>query len=161
MSQFQSFFVASRAAPRQCDELNHFLRSHRIIRLSQGFVPSGDSPGFQILVEYADGADSEPQKSRRVDYRAMLKDDAQRAEFDAMKNFRAELCKRDKLVGAYMICKDEHLHAMVTNPNITLEELEAMPHSANIKLGEYGKLLLDELARIRRKAADESDKVPF
>lgn len=157
MSQMQSFFVASYAVQGQCDELNHFLRSHRIIRMTQGFVATGDSPGFHILVEYADGEAGE-QKGRRVDYRAMLKDDTQRSEYDALKNFRAALCRKEKLVGAYMICKDEHLYAMVTKPGITLEEIQAMPHSANIKIGEYAALLLDELARIRK---GEADKVPF
>ena len=96
----------------------------------------------------------------------MLKDDVQKSEYDAMKNFRAELCKKEKLIGAYMICKDEHLYEMVTNPKITLEDIQKMPHSANIKLGEYGKILFDELMKIRNEEKskgehDEEDKIPF
>ena len=170
MSQIQSFFISSYAPQNQCEDLNHFLRSHKIIRLSQGFVQAGENPGFQILVEYAENSSSESaQKNKRVDYRAMLKDEKQKSEFDSLKDFRSSLCKKDKLVGAYMICKDEHLYEMVTRPEITLEEILSFPHSANIKLEEYGKILFDHLVKIRsgkknleeKKESNESEEVPF
>lgn len=167
MSQMQSFFISSYGESSQCEEMNLFLRSHKIIKLTQGFVSNSDNPGFHILIEYAENAKTDQNKNKRVDYRAMLEDDGQKKVFDAMRKFRAELCKKDKLVGAYMICKDEHLFEMAKNPSITLEEILAFPHSANIKLEEYGKILFDELAKIRaeekigNQKENEAGEIPF
>lgn len=158
MSQIQSFFISSYGDSSQCEELNHFLRSHKIIRLSQGFVSGGENPGFQIIVEYAENKSPESSSKKRIDYRSMLKEEKQIVIFDALKAFRSELCKKEKLIGAYMICKDEHLYQMALNPDITVDEIKSFPHSANIKLEEYGSLLYEQLQKIK---SNEEETVPF
>ena len=157
MSQIQSFFISSYGDNNQCEELNHFLRSHKVIRLTHGFVSNSDAPGFHIIVEYADNGNAESSK-KRVDYRAMLKDEPQKLIFDSLKKFRSELFKKDKLIGAYMICKDEHLYQMAINPDISIEEIKSLPHSANIKLEEYGQTLFEELQRLKK---NETGQIPF
>lgn len=163
MSQFKSFFIRAVSDEQICDDLNYFLRSHKIIRLKEGFV-TGENPGFHILVEYAENAEVQNKQSKRVDYRAMLNTESEKTMFDALKKFRSELCKKDKLVGAYMICKDEHLFAMVQNPHMTSGEIAALPHSANIKIEQYSDALAQELLKFSTKAVEsenEDGKIPF
>lgn len=150
MSQIQSFFIRAGGEPSDCEELNHFLRSHKVIRLNEGFVSNGSDPGFQILVEYADNNNSYENKgcAKRTDWRTMLKNEKQTAIFDGLRTFRALLCKKEKLVGAYMIAKDEHLFAMAQKPDMSAADIEALPHSANIRLKEYSNALHDELQRL-------------
>ena len=54
MSQYQSFFISASGNSSQCDEINHFLRSHVVIRTVENIINSGSNCGIQILVEYKD-----------------------------------------------------------------------------------------------------------
>ena len=54
MSQYQSFFISASGNLSQCDEINHFLRSHVVIRTVENIINSGSNCGIQILVEYKD-----------------------------------------------------------------------------------------------------------
>ena len=54
MSQYQSFFINAFGDSSQCEELNHFLRSHVIIRTVENAISTGTQCGIQILVEYKD-----------------------------------------------------------------------------------------------------------
>ena len=74
---------------------------------------------------------------QKIDWRASLATDEQRELFDKLNEFRAKFSKEKHLVGAYMVCKDEHLASIVQNPDITLEEIKSLPHSNNIMLKDY------------------------
>ena len=52
MSQYQSFFINAFGDSFQCEELNHFLRSHVVIRTVENQISTGTQCGIQILVEY-------------------------------------------------------------------------------------------------------------
>ena len=54
MSQYQTFFISASGNSSQCDEINHFLRSHVVIRTVENIINSGSNCGIQILVEYKD-----------------------------------------------------------------------------------------------------------
>ena len=54
MSQYQSFFISAGGNSTQCEELNHFLRSHVVIRTVENIISSGNNCGIQILIEYKD-----------------------------------------------------------------------------------------------------------
>ena len=133
-SQFAFFFM--RAGEASCDDLNQFMKSHKIIRVTDNFVSDGANSGYHFLVEYAQNEGAENSKKARVDYRAMLKTDSEKELFDKLKELRSAICKKEKLVGAYIVCKDEHLYAMVQNPKMTQEEIAALPHSGNIKIAD-------------------------
>ena len=161
MSLFQSFFIAARGDSNQCEELNAFMKSHVIVRTIENLISSGQDCGIQILVEYKDTASVE-KSGKRVDWRSSLKDDRQKAIFDLLKEFRANLAKEKKLVGAYMVCKDEHLAAIVQKPDITLEEIRSLPHANNIMLKDYAENLFNEYQRILSDLKkDEAEEIPF
>ena len=80
MSQYQSFFINAFGDSSQCEELNHFLRSHVVIRTVENQISTGTQCGIQILVEYKDVGVSNQQdkKNAKIDWRASLKNDEQR-----------------------------------------------------------------------------------
>ena len=111
---------------------------------------------------------------QKIDWRARLATDEQRELFDRLKEFRAKLSKEKHLVGAYMVCKDEHLASIVQNPDITLEEIKSLPHSNNIMLKDFAEELFSEYQKIlnEKKSAEsqnatdkesqnEADSIPF
>ena len=160
MSQFQSFFISAGGDQNQCEELNAFLKSHVIVRTVENLVSSGANCGIQILVEYKNNGEMAAKSSKRVDWRATLKTDDEKLVFDKLKVFRSSLAKEKKLVGAYMVCKDEHLAQMVQNPKITVDEIKEFPHANNIMLKEYAQDLFDEYQKIMKERHEESE-VPF
>ena len=67
-----------------------------------------------------------------------------------------------------MVCKDEHLAAIVQNLKITVEEIASLPHANNIMLKEYAKDIFGEYQKILKKFladfTDDTDKnseIPF
>ena len=152
MSQYQSFFISASGNSSQCDEINHFLRSHVVIRTVENIINSGSNCGIQILVEYKDVQQPGEKNGRqKIDWRASLATDEQRELFDRLKEFRAKFSKEKHLVGAYMVCKDEHLASIVQNPDITLEEIKSLPHLNNIMLKDFAEELFSEYQKICSK----------
>ena len=43
MSQYQTFFISASGNSSQCDEINHFLRSHVVIRTVENIINSGSN----------------------------------------------------------------------------------------------------------------------
>ena len=161
-SQFRFFFV--RAGEPSNDELNRFLKSHKIVRVTDNFVSNGSNSGYHFLVEYYDESSVDDNaKSKRVDYRSLLKTDEEKVLFDNLKQFRAELCKKEKLVAAYIVCKDEHLYAMVCKPTLTKEEISSLPHSGNIKLADYASDFEKKLKELCPEggSSDNKDSILF
>lgn len=150
MSQYQSFFISAGGNSTQCEELNHFLRSHVVIRTVENIISSGNNCGIQILVEYKDIeiSNQKDKKNARIDWRASLASDYQRDIFDKLKKVRLELAASKKLKAAYLVCKDEHLAAIVSNPEITEEEIKNLPNSGNIMLKEFAHALSEEYQKI-------------
>ena len=180
MSQYQSFFISAGGNPSQCEELNQFLRGHVVIRTVENIISNGNNCGIQILVEYKDAVISNQQdkKNARVDYRAGLANDAQRAIFDKLKAVRLQLSKEKQLKAAYLVCKDEHLALMIQNPKITEEEIKNLPNSSNILLKKFAHTLYTEYQKILQESPieenqdenpvsvtevkdDEKDEIPF
>ena len=138
MSQYQSFFINAFGDSSQCQELNQFLRSHVVIRTVENKISSVTECRIQILVEYKDiNNGTEKQLKQKIDYRSSLKTEEEKIIFDKLKAVRLELAKNKNLKAAYLVCKDEHLAAIVQNPNITEEEIKNLPNANNILLKDF------------------------
>ena len=132
------FFINAFGDSSQCQELNQFLRSHVVIRTVENQISSGTQCGIQILVEYKDiNNGTEKQLKQKIDYRSSLKTEEEKIIFDKLKAVRLELAKSKNLKAAYLVCKDEHLAAIVQNPNITEEEIKNLPNANNILLKDF------------------------
>lgn len=159
MSQYQSFFISAGGNSAQCDELNHFLRSHVVIRTVENLISAGNNCGIQILVEYKDVGVSNQQdkKNAKIDWRASLATEEQRAIFDRLKEIRLEISKANKLTAAYVVCKDEHLAAIITKPDITAEEIAELPNSKNIMLRKFAHQLHEEYQKIKNEMLNQTE----
>ena len=171
MSQYQSFFINAFGDSSQCEELNHFLRSHVIIRTVENAISTGTQCGIQILVEYKDiNNGTEKQLKQKIDYRSSLKSEEEKMIFDKLKAVRLELAKSKNLKAAYLVCKDEHLAVMVQNPNITEEEIKNLPNANNILLKDFAyglytgyQKILEENQNQEKLSEnkDEESEIPF
>lgn len=160
-SRFASFFIPAASDGIQCEKVNQFLKANVIIRITENCISSGMSPGIQLLVEYREDHTINAKNKERIDYRESLSSDKEKNVFDKLKEFRAELYKKEKLPAAYIICKDEHIAAMVKNPSITLEQISQLPNAGNIRLKQYAKDLFEKYQEILSESANEESGVPF
>ncbi len=93
-------------------------------------------------------SNQQDKKNARIDYRAGLANDAQRAIFDRLKAVRLQLAKEKQLKATYLVGKDEHLVQMIQNPKITEEEIKNLPNSSNILLKKFAHELYTEYQKI-------------
>lgn len=171
MSQYQSFFINAFGDSSQCQELNQFLRSHVVIRTVENQISTGTQCGIQILVEYKDiNNGTEKQLKQKIDYRSTLKTEEEKLIFDKLKAVRLDLAKNKNLKAAYLVCKDEHLAAIVQNPNITEEEIKNLPNANNILLKDFAyglftgyQKILEENQNQEKSSEnkDEASEIPF
>lgn len=172
MSQYQSFFINAFGDSSQCEELNHFLRSHIIIRTVENAISTGSQCGIQILIEYKEQNNgTEKQLKQKIDYRALLKTEEEKELFDKLRAVRLNLAKSKNLKAAYLVCKDEHLAAIVQKPNITEEEIKNLPNANNILLKDFAyglylgyKKILEEKNQNQESTKEnqnEENKIPF
>ncbi len=172
MSQYQSFFINAFGDSSQCEELNHFLRSHIIIRTVENAISTGSQCGIQILIEYKEQNNgTEKQLKQKIDYRALLKTEEEKELFDKLRAVRLNLAKSKNLKAAYLVCKDEHLATIVQKPNITEEEIKNLPNANNILLKDFAyglylgyKKILEEKNQNQESTKEnqnEESKIPF
>ena len=104
------------------EELNKFLRSHRILQTERHFCP--DNGGYwALLVEYMDG---EPTAESPVAYRKEKKDfsegmsDEEKQRYETFKKVRRELAL-NRSIPAYMVFTNEELAILAKVPNLNAE----------------------------------------
>ena len=108
-------------AEGEADELNKFLRTHRILSIDKHFVERVDGVHWYFCVEYLDAApgkravSSEPggkgSSSTRVDYKKILSE----KDFEiflALRALRKELAEKEK-VPVYTVFTNDQLAQMV------------------------------------------------
>lgn len=164
-TRFISFFIPASNDTSICDDLNQFFKSHIIIRLTENCINTGARPGIQLLIEYKEDRTINAKNKERIDYRETLASEKEKQIFDKLKDFRTELYKREKMPAAYMVCKDEHLAAIVKNPVITMEEIAQLPNAGNIRLKQFAKVIFEKYQEIlssqTETKSNEENGVPF
>lgn len=61
------------------------------------------------------------------------------------------------MTAAYVVCKDEHLAAIITKPDITAEEIAELPNSKNIMLRKFAHQLHEEYQKIKNEMLNQTE----
>ena len=164
LTQYASFFVSPFSEKSATDELNSFLKSHRIINVEKKLLDGERGTGWAFLIEYAngDGGGSRPgQPAARVDYRETLTP-VEYAVYDKLRAVRKELAEKSG-VPVYAVFTNDHLAAMVKKPAATLRDLAAIPGIGESRVRQYGKAFVDALATespaLRPESAPSADGI--
>jgi hypothetical protein len=93
LTEYASFFISPFGEQSVTDELNAFLRSHRIVNVEKKLLDSERGAGWVFLVEYGTGEGggktSPSAGSLRVDYREVL-NPVEYALFDKLRGYPQE-----------------------------------------------------------------------
>lgn len=120
------------------EELNKFLRSHRVLQLERHYV--AEQGGYwAMLVEYADTdpiAEAPPQGRRdRKDPMAELSDD-EKVRYNVYRDIRKKL-SLDKAIPPYLIFTNDELAILAHLPVVNEETIKGLKGIAPQRMKDY------------------------
>jgi superfamily II DNA helicase RecQ len=161
--QYRVFTVPVTGSPELEEDLNHFLRSHKVITVQKAVETIGGSPCWCFCVEFIEGGVSSGNqkfsgRSKKVDYKEVLSED-DFAVFARLREKRKELAGNEA-IPVYAICTNEQLAAIATKRPVSLTELKEIEGIGEAKAEKYGLALLeilDEMKRVQDEKSRQTD----
>ncbi|MDR2941213.1 MAG: HRDC domain-containing protein [Treponema sp.] len=144
LTQYTSFFVSPFGEKSVTDELNTFLRSHRIINVEKRLIDGERGTGWVFLIEYSGdaGANKNAQgASQRIDYREVLNAE-EYALFDKLRKLRKEAAEKSG-IPVYAVFTNDQLAAMVKKMPKTAKDLLSISGIGEARVKQYGGIFLD------------------
>jgi superfamily II DNA helicase RecQ len=152
LTQFASFFISPFGEPTVCEELNKFLRSHRILNLEKRLIDGERATGWLFLVEYSAEQKSQQQASTRVDYREVLSQH-EYVLFDRLRQLRKDLSEKNG-VPVYAIFTNEQLASMVKSPPTSEKDFQSYPGVGESRVKQYGEEFLSFFTNDKRDKSE-------
>ncbi|MBR0237029.1 MAG: HRDC domain-containing protein [Thermoguttaceae bacterium] len=154
--QFKVFQVLS-TDKAAVEELNLFLRSHRIVSVQKAFSLIGDACVWNFCVEYLDvelKKDYKNRKNETIDYKDVLSPSEFEA-FNLLRDLRKELAQKEG-VPVYSVCTNEQLAAMIQNRCDSIGALKKLAGFGEAKADKFGAAFLKILLTLNKKEPDET-----
>lgn len=140
------------------DELNVFLRSHRILSTQREFVSCGQQSYWCCCVEYIENGKAEEERYRssqreKTDYKKLLSEE-EFANFMILRECRKELAE-EAAVPAYAIFLDEQLAELAKMGDIQEQSLRKIRRIGEKKIEKYGNRFLSLLEKKRNEKSGQ------
>jgi len=157
--QFRIFSIPATGSPDLEEELNLFLRSHRIVSTQKTLQPVDGVLRWCFCVEYLDGAkvssNAKPSgRTERIDYKEVLPPE-DFALFARLREVRKELAAVDA-IPVYTVCTNEQLAEMASKRPGSLTALKVIEGLGEAKVAKYGQRLLDVIAAAPAKGGQDA-----
>lgn len=139
--QVQVFSVSTYENRQQLEELNAFLRGHKIIDIEKQLVVSGQQAYWTFCIRYLEG--SMPvysnEKREKIDYKTIL-DEATFEIFSKLRQIRKQIAETDA-IPAYAVFTDEELSKIAQLPIINCKNMQGIKGIGEKKIEKYGKAI--------------------
>lgn len=161
--QYRMFAVPVTGVPDLEEELNQFLRAHRVISVQKTVETVGGTAMWCFCVEYLEG-NGKPSgrggggagRTKRIDYKEVLSED-EFSVYARLREVRKELAEAET-VPVYAVCTNEQLAALAKAQPKNLAELRRIEGLGDAKSRKYGESLLAALALPREVDGEEGGK---
>lgn len=146
--QMSFYAIPARGDAELQEDLNRFLRSHRVLTVHREFVPQGENSFWALAVEYLEGpapsgpagvADGRSGK-QRVDYKELLSP-ADFALFAKLRDWR-KIAAEAEGIPVYAVLTNEQLAAIATKRPLTAAQLREIEGIGEAKAAKYGAAVL-------------------
>jgi len=143
LTQYASFFISPFGEKTVTDELNAFLRSHRIINVDKKLIDGERGTGWVFLIEYgSEGSKSASNAApQRIDYREVL-NPAEYALYDKLRNLRKEIADKAG-IPVYAVFTNDQLASMVKKPPKTAKDLLSISGIGEARVKQYGEAFIN------------------
>jgi superfamily II DNA helicase RecQ len=148
LTQFTSFFISPFGEKSVSEELNAFLRSHRIVNVDKKLIDGERGTGWVFLVEYGmeNNRNGGPNaSSQRIDYREVL-NAAEYALFDKLRGLRKDAAEKAG-IPVYAVFTNDQLAGMIKKQPKTAKDLPAIPGIGEARVKQYGEMFLNFFLR--------------
>jgi superfamily II DNA helicase RecQ len=156
--QIKTFTVPIMLGEQVEEEMNRFLRGHRVVDIASQLVSDGHGSYWCFCIRYLDRASYPPgpENQGKVDYRKVL-DEPTFKRFALLREVRKELAQEDA-VPAFAILTDEELAGVAKLAEPTVANLQSIKGIGEKKAAKYGEKLIDLfLKRLKHEAGGAAD----
>jgi hypothetical protein len=119
--QYAVFYLPPAASTTEQEDLNRFLRGHRIIQTWKEFVTTSGMPGWAILVEYMEDGKAGTAPQGKIDYKEILSE-IDFAIFCRLRDVRKTLAEQHGLP-VYAVFTNEQLAEIARKKPASTNEL--------------------------------------
>jgi len=137
------------------DELNVFLRSHKIVEIEKQLVQSANGAYWCIYISYLELTHVEKASKEKIDYMKELTPEVF-ARFSSLRKIRKEIATKEK-VSAFVIFTDAELAEMAKLPELSLAKLKNITGIGKGKIEKYAKILVDTFNSIDHETSGQLD----
>ena len=137
--QYRFFTIPLKSAEEAETELNHFLRSQRILTVHREFVSQGENAFWTMAVEYLSDSTEKTKKTtgkKRIDYREILTPE-DFALFVKLRDWRKQAAEKEA-VPVYTIFTNEQLAEMAKKKAQSKTELKEISGVGEARVKNYG-----------------------
>ena len=142
--QFKLYVIPVDDNGRALDEMNVFLRSHRILEEQHELVSGKNGTSWHFCLkylEYGDRDNSNRTKKVKVDYRKLL-DDKAFMRFSVFRELRKQIA-REEAIPAYAVFLDEELAEIAKIEEMSIAKIKGIKGIGEMKIKKYGERILE------------------
>jgi len=138
------------------EEINKFLRGHKIVEIEKHLVQAGTSYSWCFYISYIQtGFQPEKTASKKVDYMKIL-DTEIFAKFSKFRQIRKQI-SAENAVSAYIVFTDAELAEMAKLPDLTLNKLKTIKGIGDRKAEKYGEQFIKMFNEMENETKREPD----
>jgi len=158
--QYQIFSVPASGGLAAMEDVNGFLRSHRVLTVERRLIEDAGCSFWSFCIEYLDGSGptAMPKPLGKVDYREVLPPE-QFQRFARMRELRKSLAEQEG-VPPYAVFTNEQLAQMARLETPTAAALQAIPGVGEARMKKYGGRFLGVLRGTTSEAKHETIESP-
>lgn len=156
--QFRVYQVSVRDSSGGIEELNAFLRGHRVVRVEREFVDEGSNSFWAFCVEYLSGPEVTPRVFGKVDYKEVLTPE-QFSRFARLRALRKELSDKEA-IPPYAVFTNEQLAEMAKLEPASKTGMQGIPGIGTARVEKYGEVFLAVLQAPAERVTDEKSRAP-
>lgn len=145
---------------QQIEEINHFLRSHKIIDIHKELAVQNGNSLWTFCVSYLLSSIVSPSavqsKNAKIDYKEVLDETAFNA-FSRLRKVRKAIAD-EEAVPAYAIFTDAELAELAKLKELTMSIMQTIPGIGKKKVEKYGSRIIDEMNKKTDETSGQSDR---
>lgn len=145
---------------QQIEEINHFLRSHKIIDVRKELAVQNGNSVWTFCISYLLSSIVSPSavqsKNAKIDYKEVLGEAAFNA-FSRLRKVRKAIAD-EEAVPAYAIFTDAELAELAKLKELTLSIMQTVPGIGKKKVEKYGSRIIDEMNKKTDETSGQSDR---
>ncbi len=155
--QFRLFVIPGTDSGESLDQLNKFLRSHRILEENHELVSNKNGSAWHFCIKYLEHNPNTNQSYyKKVDYKQIL-DEKTFEKFSILRTIRKEIAA-EEAIPAYAVFTDKELAEISKLSEIDEKSIQSIKGIGKKKVEKYGSRFMNNLNEPSNKLQSENNE---